>query len=105
MKHVSSLTKEFNHLENPFEPDESNELIHLGSEDVMGDDVLSTARRIKEIGKKQHNEFHEMRIFNKRFPFDDPTKKNKLPTLKASNTKDPLGKSKSKYLKIHVSLF
>ena len=102
MKHVSSLTKEFDQLENPFEPDESNELTHLGSEDVMGDDVMSTARRIKEIGKKQHNEFHEMRIFNKSFPFDDPTKKNKLPTFKASNTKSQLGKSKSKYLKIHV---
>ena len=69
---MSSLTKEFNQLGNPFEPDESNELIQLGTKDVMGDNVVPTVGRIEEIGKKQHNEYREMRIFNKIVPFDDP---------------------------------
>ena len=72
VKYVSSLTKEFNRLGNPFEPDESNELIQLGTKDVMGDNVVPTVGRIEEIGKKQHNEYREMRIFNKIVPFDDP---------------------------------
>ena len=60
----------------------------------MGDDVVPTVGRIEEIGKKQHNEFREMRIFNRIVPFDDSIKKNKLSTFNAS-----------KNLKIHVRLF
>ena len=71
----------------------------------MGDNVLSTVGRIEEIGKKQHNEFREMRIFNKIVPFDDPIKKNKLSTFNASNTKGQSNKPESKNLKIHVRLF
>ena len=48
-KHVSSTTKEFNQLGNPFEPDESNELIQLGTKARLGDDVVPTIKRIKEI--------------------------------------------------------
>ena len=87
------------------EPDQLNELIQLSTKDVMGDGVVSTIRRIKEIGKKQHNEFCEMRIFNKRVPFDRPVQKNKLPTFKASNTKGQSAKSESKDLKIRMQLF
>ena len=71
----------------------------------MEGDVVSTDRQIEEIGKKQHNEFREMRILKKRVPFDDPVKKSKLPTFKASNTKGQPAKSESKDLKIHVRLF
>ena len=39
-KHMSSTTKEFNQLWNPFEPGESNELIQLGTKGVKGDDVV-----------------------------------------------------------------
>ena len=46
-----------------------------------------------------------MRIFNKSVPFDDPIKKNKLPTFKVSNTKGESARSQSKDLKIHVRLF
>ena len=46
-----------------------------------------------------------MRIFNKSVPFDDPTKKSKLPTFKVSNTKGESARSQSKDLKIHVRLF
>ena len=45
-----------------------------------------------------------MRIFNKSVPFNDPTKKNKLPTFKASNTKGQSAKSESNNLKIYVQL-
>lgn len=71
----------------------------------MGDDVVPTVGRIEEIGKKQHNEFREMRIFNKIVPFDDPIKKNKLSTFNASNTKGQSNMPESKNLKIHVRLF
>ena len=64
-KHVSSTTKEFNQLGNPFEPDESNELIQLGIKARLGDDVVPTIKRIKEIWKKQYNKFCEMKIFDK----------------------------------------
>ena len=76
-KHVSLFIKAFNHLGNPFEPDESNELIQLGTNDLIGDNVVSTVRQIEQIGKKQHNKFHEIIVFNKVVLFDDPTKKNK----------------------------
>ena len=46
-----------------------------------------------------------MRIFNKIVPFDDPIKKNKLPTFKASNTKGQSAKSESKDLIIQVRPF
>ena len=64
-KHVSSTTKEFNQLGNPFESDESNELIQLGTKARLGDDVVPTIKRIKEIWKKQYNKFCEMKIFDK----------------------------------------
>lgn len=48
-KHVSSTTKEFNQLGNPFESDESKELIQLGTKARLGDDVVRTIKRIKEI--------------------------------------------------------
>ena len=44
VKYVSALTKGFNQLGNPFEPDESNELIQLGTKDVMGDNVVLIVR-------------------------------------------------------------
>ena len=37
--------------------------------------------------------FREMKIFNKRVPFDEPVKKNKLPICNASNTKGQSAKS------------
>ena len=64
-KHVSSTTKEFNQLGNPFESDESKELIQLGTKARLGDDVVRTIKRIKEIWKKQYNKFCEMKIFDK----------------------------------------
>ena len=64
-KHVSSTTKEFNQLGNPFESDESNELIQLGTKARLGDDVVPTIKQIKEIWKKQYNKFCEMKIFDK----------------------------------------
>ena len=53
----------------------------------MTDNVVSTVRNIEEIGRKQHAEFRETRIFRKNIRLDDPIKKNKLPTFNASNTK------------------
>ena len=97
-KHVALLTTEFNQLGSPFGPNESKELVQLGTKDVMTDNVVSTVRNIEEIGRKQHAEFRETRIFRKSIRLDDPIKKNILPTFKASNTK-------SQELKMHVRLF
>ena len=104
-KHVALLTTEFNQLGNPFEQDESKELVQLGTKDVMADNVVPTVRNIEEIGRKQHAEFRETRIFRKIIKLDDPIKKNKLPTFKASNTKGRSAKTESQELKIHVRLF
>ena len=41
-KHVNDLT-EFDQLGNPFMSDESNELMQLGTKDVMGDDVIKNS--------------------------------------------------------------
>ena len=86
-KHVALLTIEFNQLGNPFGPDELKELVQLGTKDVMTDNVVSSVRNIEEIGRKQHADFRETRIFRKSIRLDDLIKKNKLPTFKASNTK------------------
>ena len=98
-KHVVLLTTEFNPLGNPFGPDKSKELVQFGTKDVMTDNVVSTVRNIKEIGRKQHADFRETRIFRKSIRLDDPIKKNKLPSFKAS------AKTESQELKMHVQLF
>ena len=71
----------------------------------MTDNLVSTVRNIEEIGRKQHAEFRETRIFRKSIRLDDPIKKNKLPTFKASNTKGRSAKTESQELKMHVRLF
>ena len=86
-KHVALLTTEFNQLGILFGPDELKELVQLGTKDVMTDNVVSSVRNIEEIGRKQHADFRETRIFRKSIRLDDLIKKNKLPTFKASNTK------------------
>ena len=103
--HVALLATKFNQLGNPFGPDESKELVQLGTKEVMTDNVVSTVRNIEEIGRKQHAEFRETRIFHKIINLDDPIKKNKLPTFKASNTKGRSAKTESQELKIRVRLF
>ena len=65
-KHVALLTTGFNQLGNLFGPDELKELVQLGTKDGMTDNVISTVRNIQEIGKKQHVEFRETKIFCKR---------------------------------------
>lgn len=57
VKHVDDLTAEIEQLGNPFLPDESGELIQLGTKDVMGDEMVATVRTIKEHGKKQWKDF------------------------------------------------
>ena len=61
----------------------------------MTDNVVSTVRTIEEIGRKQHAEFRETRIFRKIIKLDDPIKKNKLQTFKASNKKGRSAKTES----------
>ena len=48
-KHVNDLLTEFEQLGNPFMPDESNELIQLGTKDVMGDDVMKTVKQSRTL--------------------------------------------------------
>ena len=104
--HVALLTTEFNQLGNPFGPDELKELVQLGTKDAMTDNVIvSTLRNIEEIGRKKYAEFRGTRIFRKSIRLDDPIKKNKLLTFKASNTKGPSAKTESQELKMHMRLF
>ena len=84
-RRTALLTTEFNQIGNPFGPHESKELVQLGAKDVMADNVVSKVRNIEEIGRKQHVEFRETRIFCKIIKLDDLIKKNKLPIFKASN--------------------
>ena len=67
--------------------DESNELIQLGTKDVMGDDVIKTVKTIEEAGKSQRKGFRERRLMKREISLDDPVKKNKFPTVKSANTK------------------
>ena len=48
-KHVNDLLTEFEQLGNPFIPDESNELIQLGTKDVMGDDVIKAVKQSRTL--------------------------------------------------------
>ena len=48
-KHVNDLLTEFEQLGNPFMPDESNELIQLGTKDVMGDDVIKAVKQSRTL--------------------------------------------------------
>ena len=104
-KHVALLTTELNQLWNPFGPDELKELVQLGTKDVMTDNVVSSVRNIEEIGRKQHADFRETRIFRKSIRLDDLIKKNQFPTSKASNTKGGSAKTESQELKMHGRLF
>ena len=86
--------------------DESNELIQLGTKDVMGDDVIKTVKTIKEAGKSQRKEFPERRGMKKGISLNDPIKKNKFPTFKSSNTKgQSTSRKESDELKKHIRLF
>ena len=71
-KHVNDLLIEFEQLGNPFMFNESNELIQLGSKDVMGDDVIKTVKKIEEAGKSQRKEFPERRLMKSEISLDDP---------------------------------
>ena len=99
------LTTEFNQLGILFGPDELKELVQLGTKDVMTDNVVSSVRNIEEIGRKQHADFRETRIFRKSIRLDDLIKKNQFPTSKASNTKGGSAKTESQELKMHGRLF
>ena len=48
-KHANDLLTEFEQLDNPFMPDESNELIQLGTKDVMGDDVIKAVKHSRTL--------------------------------------------------------
>ena len=48
-KHANDLLTEFEQLDNPFMPDESNELIQLGTKDVMGDDVIKAVKQSRTL--------------------------------------------------------
>ena len=104
-KNVDKLSNEIEQLGNPFIVDDSEELIQLGTKNVMGDDVVSTVRQIEELGKNQHAEFRRTRILAHTVQLDSPIKKNKLPLFKVSATKGHSTKSESKELKMHIRLF
>ena len=97
-KHVALLATKFNQLGNPFRPDESKELVQLGTKEVMTDNVVSTVRNIEEIGRKQHAEFRETRIFHKIINLDD-----RLRRINFQHSRRQI--QRVGQLKIHVRLF
>ena len=105
-KHVNDLLTELEQLGNIFMSDESNELIQLGTKDVMGDDVIKTVKTIKEAGKSRRKEFPERRRMKRGISLNDPVKKNKFPTFKSANTKgQSTPRKESDELKKHIRLF
>ena len=99
-KHVNDLLTEFEQLGNPFMSDESNELIQLGTKDVMGDDVIKTVKTI-ELVKNSGNG-----LMKREISLHDPIKKNKFLTFKSANTKgQPTSRKGSNELKKHIRLF
>ena len=87
-------------------PDESNELMQLGTKDVMGSDVIKIVKTIEEAGKSKRKEFWERRLMKRAISLDDPVKKNKFPSFKSANTKGQSTSRKgSDELKKHIRLF
>ena len=103
---VDKLSDEISQLGNPFScANDSKELIQLGTKDVMGDDAIKKVMEIKELGKKQYEEFRNTRIFTQKNPIDTPIRKNKILIFKTPCMKGKSSKAETKELKLHIRLF
>ena len=84
--------------------DESNELVQLGTKDVLSGDLIQTVKTIEEAGKSQRKEFRERRLMKREITLNVPIMKNKFPTFKSANTKgQSTSRKRSDELKKHIS--
>ena len=106
-KNVEDLIAEFVALGNPFNQTGSNELIQLGTQNVMDEDSVSNLRQIEKIGIDQWNAFKKDRLINKEVEFKAPIKKNKLTIFTPVAVKGSSSKSKMEItdLKNQIRLF
>ena len=77
---VFKLKKSFQDLGNPFLED-SGQLISLETSCVMPEQVVSSVRTIKGIGKEQCNNFFAKRITTQETPWTETISQNKLPLI------------------------
>ena len=74
VKEVNSLTKTIADFGNPF-ADKSEDLLVLDTKHIVGEAVVKT---VKEMGKKQFDEYFEKRLVQRTEPIDKPIKRNSL---------------------------
>ena len=74
VKEVNSLTKTIEDFGNPF-ADKSEDLLVLDTKHIVGEAIVKT---VKEMGKKQFDEYFEKRLVQKTEPIDKPIKRNSL---------------------------
>ena len=99
-KDTKSLVTAVEEMSNPF-LEESEELYKLDNKVVAAPSVVSTVRKIEELGKSQFDTYISERLVNHTFPLSEPIKKNKLPLFSSpppktlSKTKQQLSSVKS----------
>ena len=78
-KHVEDLTSEFVQLGNPFiVQDDCQELIQLGTRDVMGIDAIKAVRNVEATGVKQFEDFLKYRIVDRSISISNTISQNIL---------------------------
>ena len=102
-RQVSSRVEVITDMGNPF-IEESQELMHLDTRDVMDEEAAKSVRRAEELGVQQYQVFDEERLVNGSKPLGDPIKKNKLQVFGQPPARDK-SKSKLQSLKSDCSIF
>ena len=77
-KQVKKLCDVIEEMGNPFK-EESNDLLTLGTQDIVGSGVVETVRNVVTIGKEQFDVFLNDRIIERKTSLFIPLKKNSLP--------------------------
>ena len=103
--HVLSLVEAIKDMGNPF-LDQSEELLMLGSGNVMDESVVETVRKIEELGKEQFTSYYKSIIVDCSHSIHEPIKKNSLSLFKCPKPKSKAKQAKAiENLKNDVSLF
>ena len=77
-KDTKSLVTAVEEMGNPF-MEKSEELYTLDTKDVAAPSVVSTVRKIEDLGKNQFDAYISERLVHRTTPLSEPIKKNKLP--------------------------
>ena len=95
--HVLSLVEAIKDMSNPF-LDQSEELLMLGSGNVMDESVVETVRKIEELGKEQFTSYYKSVLVDCSHSIHEPIKKT---ASHSSNAQSPNQKqNKQRLLKI-----